>query len=138
MDSVWSYTATIDDKNRFVIPSDLRKWLLDNTNKIYLVLSQSEKFWKYMKLIPFKQTGRVNISPFISRSLDSVQTNSCLIVPMPKTGRVSIWKKGEEWLLSEAWSESKLVTCISLKDHIAVTAKTLNHILWQDSNFKDK
>lgn len=128
-----SYEAKLDEKNRFVIPSKLRKCLEQGTHELFAVLSESEDKRKYIKILD-KATVE-NFNPLTCDSLKLAEEyKQYFRINIPDSYRVTLNHKMHNRLIWE-WSQEKQVVCIWLWNHIAVIKKTSYEL---DSNFKDK
>ncbi len=129
----WNFVATIDEKNRFVLPSKLCKNLPEETNELFLILAKSQEFWKYIKLVP-EDIFNEKIDLINCDSLKIFKNHNCLeVVKIPTSHRILLSQETKKWLLGNAENCPRKITCIWVQNHIAVTAKNIEEILNQDS-----
>lgn len=128
-----SYEATLDEKNRFVLPSKLRKCLEQETNELFVILAESEDKKKYIKIL--EKATVEDFNPLICDSLKLAEEyKKYFRINIPKTYRVALNPQMHEWLIWE-WSNEREVVCIWLWNHIAVIKNT-NYEL--NTNFLNK
>lgn len=93
-----TYEATLDEKNRFVLPSKLRKCLEQQTHELFVALAESEDKRKYIKILD-KATVE-NFDPLICDSLKLVdEYKKYFRIPISKLHRIALNPTIHEWLV---------------------------------------
>jgi DNA-binding transcriptional regulator/RsmH inhibitor MraZ len=126
-DFVWTFEVKIDEKNRFVLPSQLCKCLDKKTDELFFVLSISEEWEKYIKILDYNVFEK-SANPLQIDSLKLAKQYSYSRVKLVPNHRLQLSKKEVEWL-SNNWDLQKNMTCIWLVNHIAFTKKNMEELM---------
>lgn len=126
-DFVGRFEVTIDENNRFVLPSQLCKCLDKNTDELFFVLSISEEWEKYIKILDYNIFEK-SVNPLQIDSLKLAKQYSYSRIRLAPNHRIQLSKKEVEWLFDK-WNIQKNMTCIWLANHIAFTKKTMEELM---------
>lgn len=126
---LWTYSAKLDDKNRVVVPSSLRKCFSSNQAELFLLLAESPH-WKYIKIIEDIFVSET-INPLDCDSLELAKYKYFPLSMNKKNGRLQLKKELLEWLFQSNLDEieNRDLTFVWVINHIIITTKDITEVL---------
>lgn len=128
---LWTYSATLDEKNRIVIPAALRKNIAKGQDDLVLVLSKS---WsdRYIKIIEDNLISNT-IEPLKCDSLNVLDNYRYFPVSInQRTWRLALKKEILEWLFQSNLNDKNInrqLTFVWVINHIIITTKNIQELI---------
>ncbi len=114
-----NYELTLDEKNRLLVPSDIRKaWNPEDAETLVLVPGVNRKLWLYTEKFYEKMAEHMEseFAPEEEKVLnDHVNFGTAQRIDLDKSGRVVIPEK-----LVKKWNLGREVTVVGIRDHVEI------------------
>lgn len=114
-----NYELTLDEKNRLLVPSDIRKaWNPEDAESLVIVPGVNRKLWLYTEKFYEQMAGRMEsqLAPEEEKVLnDLLNFGTAQRLEMDKAGRVLIPEK-----LVKKGQLGREVTVVGMRDHVEI------------------